>query len=124
RSVIKADDLLGNWQRALRFEGQSRVGDAAGTAGGVWALPPQTVNAYYSAATNEMVMPAAILQPPLFDSGADEAVNYGAAGALMGHEIGHAFDDRGRRFDGAGNVRDWWTPADANDFNEIGRAHV
>ena len=88
----------------------------AGTAGGEWALPPQTVNAYYSAATNEIVIPAAILQPPLFDLGADDAVNYGATGALIGHEIGHAFDDRGRRFDGAGAVRDWWTEADADGY--------
>ena len=64
-------------------------------------MPPQTVNAYYSAAANEIVLPAAILQPPLFDLGADDAVNYGALGALMGHEVGHAFDDRGRRFDGS-----------------------
>ena len=81
-------------------------------------LPPQTVNAYYSAATNEMVIPAAILQPPIFDLGADDAVNYGATGALIGHEIGHAFDDRGRRFDGAGAVRDWWTQADADGYRE------
>lgn len=116
--VIKPDDLLGNWQRALRFESQSHLGNLAGTAGGVWPLPPQTVNAYYSAATNEMVMPAAILQPPLFDLGADEAVNYGAAGALIGHEIGHAFDDRGHRFDGAGAVRDWWTDADTQGYQQ------
>ena len=116
--VIKPDDLLGNWQRALRFESQARLGNLAGTAGSEWVLPPQTVNAYYSAATNEMVIPAAILQPPIFDLGADDAVNYGATGALIGHEIGHAFDDRGRRFDGAGTVRDWWTQADADGYRE------
>ena len=116
--VIKPDDLLGNWQRALRFESQARLGNLAGTAGSEWVLPPQTVNAYYSAATNEMVIPAAILQPPIFDLGADDAVNYGATGALIGHEIGHAFDDRGRRFDGAGAVRDWWTQADADGYRE------
>lgn len=114
--TIKPDDLLGNWQRALKFESQARLGNVAGTAGGEWALPPQTVNAYYSASTNEMVIPAAILQPPLFDTGADDAVNYGAAGALIGHELSHAFDDRGRRFDGAGAVRDWWTDADAQAY--------
>jgi len=76
------------------------------------------VNAYYSAAANEIVLPAAILQPPLFDLSADEAVNYGAAGSLMGHEIGHAFDDRGRQFDGAGAVRDWWTERDAGAYQE------
>jgi predicted metalloendopeptidase len=114
--AIAPGDLLGNWQRALKFESQARLGNLAGTAGSEWALPPQTVNAYYSASTNEMVIPAAILQPPLFDLHADDAVNYGAAGALIGHEIGHAFDDRGRRFDGAGAVRDWWTEADAEGY--------
>ena len=117
--VVKPDDLLGNWQRALKFDAQYRLGNVAGTAGGEWVLPPQTVNAYYSAATNEMVIPAAILQPPLFDVHADDAVNYGAAGALIGHEIGHAFDDRGRHFDGNGAVRDWWTAADADGFNQL-----
>jgi putative endopeptidase len=116
--VIKPDDLLGNWQRALKFDSQSRLGNIAGTAGGEWPMPPQTVNASYSPATNEIIMPAAILQPPLFDLGADDAVNYGAAGALMGHEIGHAFDDRGRRYDGAGAVRDWWTEADAREYQQ------
>ena len=116
--TIRPDDLLGNWQRALKFESQSRLGNVAGSAGGEWVLPPQTVNAYYSPSANEMVIPAAILQPPLFDTGADDAVNYGAAGALIGHELSHAFDDRGRRFDGAGAVRDWWTEADARAYEQ------
>jgi predicted metalloendopeptidase len=116
--VVKPDDLIGNWQRALKFENQDRMGNVSGTAGSVWALPPQTVNAYYVPALNEIVLPAAILQPPLFELEADDAVNYGAAGALIGHEISHAFDDRGRRFDGAGAVRDWWTPADAEWFRQ------
>jgi putative endopeptidase len=116
--TIRPDDPLGNWQRALKFENQSRLGNIGGSAGGEWMLPPQTVNAYYSAAANEIVIPAAILQPPLFDLAADDAVNYGAAGSLMGHEIGHAFDDRGRRFDGAGAVRDWWTEHDASAYQE------
>jgi predicted metalloendopeptidase len=116
--VVKPDDLAGNWLRALTFEGQYRLSNPAGTAGGEWVMPPQTVNAYYSAAMNEITLPAAVLQPPVFDVDADDAVNYGAAGSLIGHEIGHAFDDRGRRFDGAGNVRDWWTPADAERFAE------
>jgi endothelin-converting enzyme len=116
--TIKADDLLGNWQRALAFDNQYRLGNVAGTAGGEWPLPPQTVNAYYTPATNEIVLPAAIFQPPLFDVNADDAVNYGAAGALIGHELGHAFDDRGRRYDGAGAVRDWWTAADAERFTQ------
>jgi predicted metalloendopeptidase len=116
--TIRPDDPLGNWQRALKSENQSRLGNIGGSAGGEWMLPPQTVNAYYSAAANEIVIPAAILQPPLFDLAADDAVNYGAAGSLMGHEIGHAFDDRGRRFDGAGAVRDWWTDRDASAYQE------
>jgi putative endopeptidase len=117
--VIKPDDLIGNWQRGLAFDSQYKLGNVRGTAGGEWSLPPQTVNAYYTAGTNEIVLPAAIFQPPLFDPGADDAVNYGAAGALIGHEIGHAFDDRGRRYDGSGGVRDWWTPADADRFARL-----
>ncbi len=116
--TIKPDDLIGNWQRGLTFDNQYRLGNISGSAGGEWAMPPQTVNAYYSPSTNEMVLPAAIFQPPLFDAAADDAVNYGAAGSLIGHEIGHAFDDRGRRYDGAGAVRDWWTDADAQRFDE------
>jgi putative endopeptidase len=115
---IKPDDLLGNWQRAITFDNQYRLGNVAGSAGGEWLFPPQTVNAYYTASTNEIVLPAAIFQPPLFDVNADDAVNYGAVGALIGHEIGHAFDERGRRYDGAGAVRDWWTAADAQRFDE------
>ena len=114
--VIKPDDLYGNWQRALAFDNQYHLGNVAGRAGGEWPLPPQTVNASYAPATNQIVLPAAIFQPPLFDVNADEAVNYGAAGALIGHELGHAFDDRGRRYDGTGAVRDWWTAADAERF--------
>jgi putative endopeptidase len=109
---IRADDPFGNWQRALAFENRLRLSDVAGASGAHWTVSPQIVNAYYSAATNEIIVPAAILQPPVFDAGADDAVNYGAAGALVGHEIGHAFDDRGRRFDASGAPRDWWT---AND---------
>jgi putative endopeptidase len=81
-------------------------------------MTPQTVNAYYLSTNNEIVFPAAILQPPFFDLAADDAVNYGAIGAVIGHEIGHAFDDQGRKADGAGNLRDWWTPADAKAFEE------
>jgi len=120
--TITPDDLLGNWQRSLAYDNQYRLGNVAGNAGGEWVMPPQTVNAYYSAATNEIVLPAAIFQPPLFDASADDAANYGAAGSLIGHEIGHAFDDRGRRYDGAGAVRDWWGPADAAGYEaRVGR---
>ena len=116
--TIKPDDLFGNWQRGLAFDNQYDLGNVAGTAGGEWPMTPQTVNASYAPATNQIVLPAAIFQPPLFDVRADDAVNYGAAGALIGHELGHAFDDRGRRYDGAGAVRDWWTAADAARFDE------
>jgi predicted metalloendopeptidase len=113
---IRADDLFGNWQRALQFESRTRLEDVAGRSGARWALPPQTVNAFYNPATNEIVVPAAILQPPVFDADADDAVNYGAFGALIGHEIGHAFDSRGRQFDASGASRDWWTPEDDSRF--------
>jgi len=120
---IRAGDLFGNWQRSLAFENRLRLGDVAGTAASaMWVLPPQTVNAYYTGATNEIVVPAAILQPPVFDPEADDAVNYGAAGALVGHEIAHAFDGRGRQFDATGAARDWWTPEDAAKFDARLRA--
>jgi len=109
---IRRDDLFGNWQRALQFESRARLADLAGTTGAVWALPPQTVNAFYSPPSNEIVVPAAVLQPPIFDVGADDAVNYGAIGAMIAHEIGHAFDAQGRQFDAVGTPRDWWTPED------------
>jgi predicted metalloendopeptidase len=81
-------------------------------------MTPQTVNAYYSSTMNEIVFPAAILQPPFFDLAADDAVNYGAIGGVIGHEISHGFDDQGSRSDGQGNLRDWWSPADAAAFKE------
>ena len=79
-------------------------------------MTPQTVNAYYNASMNEIVFPAAILQPPFFDMAADDAVNYGAIGAVIGHELSHGFDDQGRKSDGDGNLRDWWSQEDANQF--------
>lgn len=79
-------------------------------------MTPQTVNAYYDAEKNEIVFPAAILQPPFFDASADDAANYGAIGAIIGHEISHGFDDEGSQFDGDGNLRDWWTAADHRQF--------
>ena len=84
-------------------------------------MTPQTVNAYYNASNNEIVFPAAILQPPFFDLNADDAVNYGAIGAVIGHEIGHGFDDQGSKSDGDGNLRDWWTRRRREAFEE--RAH-
>ena len=81
-----------------------------------WFMTPQTVNAYYSSTKNEIVFPAAILQPPFFDPNADPAVNYGAIGGVIGHEIGHGFDDQGRKSDGDGRLEDWWTEEDAARF--------
>ena len=81
-----------------------------------WFTPPQTVNAFYSANRNQIAFPAGILQPPFFDAGADDAANYGGIGAVIGHEISHAFDDQGSRFDGDGNLRNWWTDEDRSRF--------
>jgi putative endopeptidase len=81
-----------------------------------WFMTPQTVNAYYNPGMNEIVFPAAILQPPFFDMAADDAANYGGIGAVIGHEIGHGFDDQGSKYDGEGRLQDWWTPADRAAF--------
>lgn len=89
-----------------------------------WSASPQTVNAYYSATNNEIVFPAAFLQPPFFDKDAEIAVNYGGVGAVIGHEIGHGFDDQGSKFDGDGNQRDWWTPADRAAFDAKSQALI
>ncbi|WP_028924324.1 M13 family metallopeptidase [Pseudonocardia acaciae] len=122
---IKRDDLIGNLQRAARFEHQ-RALDKLGKPvdRNEWFMTPQTVNAYYSPTMNEIAFPAAILQPPFFDARADDAVNYGAIGAVIGHEISHAFDDQGRQYDGDGNLRDWWTPEDAQRFTAKTKALV
>lgn len=87
-----------------------------------WGMPPQTVNAYFNPLNNEIVFPAAILQPPFYNYTADEAVNYGGIGAVIGHEISHAFDDSGARFDGDGNVNNWWTEKDLAEFEKRGNA--
>ena len=81
-------------------------------------MNPQDVNAYYNPVQNEIVFPAAILQAPFFNFKADDAVNYGGIGAVIGHEIGHGFDDQGRQYDGDGKLRDWWTKADATEFDK------
>jgi putative endopeptidase len=117
--AIAPDDLLGNVQRASAFEldrNLAKIGRPIDRD--EWFMTPQTVNAYYNPGMNEIVFPAAILQPPFFDPEADEAVNYGAIGGVIGHEIGHGFDDQGSRFDGAGNLRDWWTEDDRARFDE------
>src|SRR5690606_8936957 len=87
-----------------------------------WQMTPPTVNAYYNPAFNEIVFPAGILQYPFFDQNADDAVNYGGIGAVIGHEMTHGFDDQGRQYDADGNLNDWWTPEDAKKFDE--KAHV
>jgi putative endopeptidase len=115
---IKEGDLVGNVVRSGRFEWDydlSRLGKNVDKE--EWGMTPQTVNAYYSSTRNEIVFPAAILQPPFFDPQADPAVNYGAIGGVIGHEITHGFDDQGRKSDGNGMLRDWWTAADADKFN-------
>jgi len=113
----KKGDLLGNVRRAREF---AYARDLAKLGKPVdrdeWFLTPQTVNAYYNASLNEIVFPASVLQPPFFDPAADDAVNYGAIGAIIGHEISHGFDDEGSQFDGTGNLRVWWTDDDRKRF--------
>ncbi len=117
--VVAPDDLMGNVLRSARLEHQralDRLGKPVDRD--EWFTTPQTVNAFYHPRRNEIVFPAAILQPPFFDATADDAVNYGAIGGIIGHEISHAFDDQGRKYDGTGNLRDWWTPQDVERFTE------
>jgi putative endopeptidase len=117
--VVKKDDALGNARRAFTFaydDMVSRLGQPVDRTR--WGMTPQTVNAYYSPANNEIVFPAAILQPPFFNVEADDAVNYGAIGAVIGHEISHGFDDQGAKSDGDGNLRNWFTDADLKAFQE------
>jgi predicted metalloendopeptidase len=116
---IVAGDLVGNLRRARAFESQRQV-DKLGKPidRAEWSMPPQMVNAYYSSTMNEIVFPAAILQPPFFNPEADDAVNYGAIGAVIGHEISHGFDDQGSRSDGDGNLRDWWSAEDKAAFQQ------
>jgi putative endopeptidase len=116
---VEADDLLGNMTRASLAEHQRLVDRHNGPVDrGEWGLTPQTVNAYYNPALNQIVFPAAILQPPFFNLSADEAVNYGGIGAVIGHEIGHGFDDQGSTFDGDGALRNWWTDEDRAEFEK------
>jgi predicted metalloendopeptidase len=117
--VIKADDLLGNIERAERFESEFQIAKLGKPVDRTeWLMTPQTVNAYYMARMNEIVFPAAILQAPFFDLSADDAANYGAIGAVIGHEIGHGFDDQGSKYDGDGVLRNWWTDTDAAEFKK------
>lgn len=114
---IAADDLFGNTLRANRFEYDQEVAKLGGPVNrDEWFMTPQTVNAYYNPSMNEIVFPAAILQPPFFDLNADDAVNYGAIGGVIGHEMGHGFDDQGAKSDGDGVLQNWWTEQDLAEF--------
>ncbi|WP_396184940.1 M13 family metallopeptidase [Flavobacterium sp.] len=114
--VIKGD-LFGNLQRATEFEYNRQISKLGKPVDRTeWGMTPQTVNAYYNPPLNEIVFPAAILQPPFFDLKAEDAINYGGIGAVIGHEIGHGFDDQGSTFDGDGVMRNWWTPKDLAAF--------
>ena len=114
---IRPDDLAGNVMRANQFEWEWQAARAGKPKDPTeWFMTPQTVNAYYLPTNNEIVFPAAFLQPPYFDMRADDGANYGAIGSVIGHEISHGFDDRGRQYDGDGNLRDWWTPEDNEKF--------
>jgi putative endopeptidase len=117
---IRPGDALGNAMRAGQFEYRrniAKIGQPIDRS--EWGMSPQTVNAYANPLMNEIVFPAAILQPPFFDPNADDAVNYGGIGAVIGHEISHHFDDQGRKFDAKGNLADWWTEKDIAEFKKL-----
>ncbi|MBA3048347.1 MAG: peptidase M13 [Alphaproteobacteria bacterium] len=117
---VRPDDLFGNAERAGLFQWNyrlSRLNEPVDKT--EWGMTPQTVNAYYNSTNNEIVFPAAILQPPFFDPDADPAVNYGGIGGVIGHEIGHGFDDQGSKSDGDGVLRSWWTPEDRANFDAL-----
>jgi putative endopeptidase len=117
--VVVRGDAFGNAQRARRFEFQRQLGKIGKPVDrGEWGMTPPTVNAEYDPQRNDINFPAGILQPPLFSAASDAAPNYGNTGGTIGHELTHGFDDEGRQFDAQGNLRDWWTPADAKAFEE------
>jgi putative endopeptidase len=117
--TIRRDDLMGNFRRAAAFEQDRQLAKLGKPVDRTeWVMTPQTVNAYYNASFNEIVFPAAILQPPFFDKTIDDAVNYGGIGAVIGHEIGHGFDDQGSKSDGDGNMKNWWTDSDRKEFEK------
>ena len=118
-AAIDSSDLVGNVRRCARAEHVRQIKRIGGSIDRTeWLMTPQTVNAYYHPVMNEIVFPAAILQPPFFDVTGDVAANFGAIGAVIGHEIGHGFDDQGSRYDGDGNLVDWWTAEDRERFEE------
>jgi putative endopeptidase len=115
---IRRDDFFGNIQRATLAESKRQLARVGQTVDKTeWHMTPQTVNAYFNPSQNEIVFPAGILQPPFFDIEMDDAINYGAIGVVIGHEITHGYDDQGRKYDAEGNLNDWWTDADAKDFD-------
>jgi putative endopeptidase len=119
------DDLLGNVRRAIAFATDRELAKIGSPIDrDEWYMTPQTVNAYYNPTMNEIVFPAAILQPPFFHADADDAVNYGAIGAVIGHEIGHGFDDQGSQYDGTGALRNWWTDDDRAAFEQLTSALI
>jgi len=121
--LIDPTDLIGNVRRSAEFEFHRELGKIGKPIDrDEWFMTPQTINAYYNPGFNEIVFPAAILQFPFFDPDRDDAANYGAIGAVIGHEIGHGFDDQGSKFDGDGRLADWWTGADRKAFEK--RTHA
>ena len=117
--LIDPDDLVGNVRRSNMHRHAREVDKLSKPVDRTeWGMTPQTVNAYYRPTMNEIVFPAAILQGPFFDAGVDDAVNYGAIGSIIGHEFSHGFDDQGRKFDGRGHLEDWWTDADAEEYED------
>jgi predicted metalloendopeptidase len=115
--AVSRDDLIGNVKRGNSFEYERNIAKLGQPIDhGEWGMTPQTINAEYNPEENSIEFPAAILQPPFFDPKADDAVNYGAIGAVIGHEISHGFDDQGAQYDGDGNLRDWWTKEDHDKF--------
>ncbi len=123
--TIKADDLVGNLIRARKESSKKEIAKLGGPIQKwEWHMTPQTVNAYYNPPANEIVFPAAILQAPFFNMKADDAVNYGGIGAVIGHEMGHGFDDQGSKYDATGNLRNWWTEQDLKEFSARTKALV
>ncbi len=123
--VIDRNDLYGNYRRGYEVNSDRELNKLGGPVDrDEWFMTPQTVNAYYNPGMNEIVFPAAILQPPFFDAEADDAANYGGIGAVIGHEIGHGFDDQGAKYDGDGNLVDWWTDDDRAEFGARTKALI
>jgi len=123
--VIERGDLYGNYRRGHAVNSDRELAKLGGPVDrGEWFMTPQTVNAYYNPGMNEIVFPAGILQPPFFDPDVDDAANYGGIGAVIGHEIGHGFDDQGAKYDGDGNLVDWWTDDDRVEFGARTKALI